>query len=75
MKPGTKKRKVLQLDGEAYPSERHDHPEVLIVTDGSVNIVVDGKPVALNTGGMYVVPPGAMHNVAEGSKGTLVIFD
>ena len=40
-----------------------------------INLFVDGKAVAINAGGMYVVPPGALHSVVPGSKGTLVIFE
>lgn len=75
MKVGNTNLKVLQLDGESHSSERHDYPEGLFVTDGQVNLIVDGTAVGVKAGGMFVVPAGALHSVAPGSRGTLVIFD
>jgi mannose-6-phosphate isomerase-like protein (cupin superfamily) len=68
------KLQKLQLDDEAH-SERHEYPEGLFVTDGEVHLIVDGKPVALRAGGMYIVPPGTMHSLAPGGNGTLVTFE
>ena len=67
--------KVVQLNDEQHPHESHDYPEGLFVTEGTINLLVDGKAVAVNAGGMYVVPPGALHSVVPGSRGTLVIFE
>ncbi|HYS54337.1 MAG TPA: cupin domain-containing protein [Thermoanaerobaculia bacterium] len=69
------KLKLLQLDHESHADERHDHPEGLFVTRGEINLVVDGAAVAIKKGGMYVVPPGALHSVEADSDGTVVIFD
>jgi len=30
---------------------------VLFVTDGEIHLLVDGKAIAVNAGGMYIVPP------------------
>jgi quercetin dioxygenase-like cupin family protein len=65
---------VLQVDDKAHLDESHDYPEGLFVTDGEIHLLVDGKAIAVNAGGLYIVPPGALHSVAEGSNGTLVIF-
>ncbi len=67
--------KVIRLGTESHAEERHEYPEALIVTDGRMNLVVDGATVAVNEGGMYVVPAGVPHTVAAGSNGTLVIVD
>ena len=67
--------KVIQLGAESHTEERHEYPEALIVTDGRMNLVVDGAAVAVNEGGMYVVPPGVLHSVGPDSNGTLVIVD
>jgi len=67
--------KVVQLNNEQHSHESHEYPEGLFVTEGKINLFVDGKAVAINAGGMYVVPPGALHSVVPGSKGTLVIFE
>jgi mannose-6-phosphate isomerase-like protein (cupin superfamily) len=66
--------KVLQLN-ESHFDERHEYPEAMFVTDGRINLLVDGQAVAVNAGGMVVVPPGVMHTVVPGSDGTLVIFE
>lgn len=66
--------KVLQLN-ESHLDERHEYPEAMFVTDGRINLLVDGQAVAVNAGGMVVVPPGVMHTVVPGSDGTLVIFE
>jgi quercetin dioxygenase-like cupin family protein len=65
--------KVLQLN-ESH-SAQHEYPEAMFVTDGRINLLVDGQAVAVNAGGMVVVPPGVMHTVVPGSDGTLVIFE
>lgn len=66
--------KVLQLD-EPHLDEEHDYPEGVFVTGGSINLLVDGKAIAVHAGGLYIVPPGTLHSVAPGSNGTAVIFE
>jgi mannose-6-phosphate isomerase-like protein (cupin superfamily) len=71
--------KVLQLNEshshESHSNAQHEYPEAMFVTDGRINLLVDGQAVAVNAGGMYVVPPGMLHTVVPGSDGTLVIFE
>jgi mannose-6-phosphate isomerase-like protein (cupin superfamily) len=74
-KIGSGKLKLLQLDHEAHDSERHDYPEGLFVARGQARVVVDGQYVAINTGGMYIVPAGKIHSVETDGQGTVVIFD
>ena len=66
--------KVLH-DHESHADLIHDYPEGLLVTDGEILLMVDGKAIAMNAGGMFIVPPGSLHTVAEGHRGTLVIFN
>jgi quercetin dioxygenase-like cupin family protein len=75
MKVGQGKLKLLQLDHHSHASESHDYPEGLYVARGHINVIVDGKAIAVNTGGWFVVPPGALHSVEAGRKDTVVIFD
>jgi len=75
MKIGNGKLKLLRLDHEVHASERHDYPEGLFVARGEIKVIVDGQPFAVKTGGMYVVPAGAVHSVESDGKGTVVIFD
>ena len=74
-KIGSGKLKLLQLDHEAHDAERHEYPEGLFVARGQAKVIVDGQPVAINTGGMYIVPAGTLHSVETDGQGTVVIFD
>ncbi len=67
------KLRLLQLD-EPHRDEDHQYPEGLFVTDGKIDLLVDGKAIAVHAGGMYIVPPGTVHSVVPGNGGTLVIF-
>jgi quercetin dioxygenase-like cupin family protein len=65
---------VLELN-QSHLDEQHEFPEGMFVTSGKVNVVVDGKAIAVSTGGMLIVPPHAVHTVMPASEGTLVIFN
>lgn len=75
--------KVLQLNeshsheshSHQSPNARHEYSEAMFVTDGRINLLVDGQAVAVNAGGMFIVPPGMLHTVVPSSDGTLVIFE
>ena len=66
--------KVLQLN-ESHSGAQHEYPEAMFVTDGRINLLVDGQAVAVNAGGMFIVPPGMLHTVVPSGDGTLVIFE
>ena len=68
------KLKLLQLT-ESHSHEQHEYPEGLFVTDGQIDLLVDGKAIAVHAGGLYIVPPGAIHSVAAANHGTAVIFE
>ena len=65
---------VLELN-QAHLDEQHEFPEGMFVTNGKVNVLVDGKAIAVSAGGMLIVPPHAVHTVMPASEGTLVIFN
>jgi quercetin dioxygenase-like cupin family protein len=67
--------KVLRMDASAYPDERHDYPEGLLVLDGQMLLRIGGEVIRVGPGELYVVPAGMPHAVAAGSHGTLVILD
>ena len=67
--------KLLELDQHAHSDERHEEAEGLFVARGEVTLSVDGKSFAVKTGGMFVVPAGALHSVESGSGSTVVVFD
>jgi quercetin dioxygenase-like cupin family protein len=66
--------KLLQLN-ESHADEQHEYPEGVFVMDGQIDLLVDGKAIAVHKGGLYIVPPGALHSVATASDGTAVIFE
>jgi mannose-6-phosphate isomerase-like protein (cupin superfamily) len=59
----------------SHLDERHEFPEGMFVTTGRINVLVDGKAIAVSAGGMLIVPPHAVHTVLPASEGTLVIFN
>ena len=65
---------VLELS-QAHLDEQHEFPEGMFVTTGKINVLVDGKAIAVSAGGMLIVPPHAVHTVMPASEGTLVIFN
>ncbi|GKQ40726.1 cupin domain-containing protein [Streptomyces sp. A012304] len=67
--------KVLRMDSGPVQEEAHGADEVLLVLDGRLELLVEGAEVAVETGGMYRVPAGALHAVRPGSHGTLVIVE
>ncbi|MFF5423690.1 MULTISPECIES: cupin domain-containing protein [unclassified Streptomyces] len=72
---GTAGVKVLRMDGRPLPAETHSAPEVLLVLDGRLELLVDDTAVTVAPGGMYRVPAGTRHAVRPGSHGTLVIVE
>ena len=65
---------VLELK-QSHLDEQHEFPEGMFVTNGKINVLVDGKAIAVSAGGMLIVPPHAVHTVMPASEGTLVIFN
>jgi quercetin dioxygenase-like cupin family protein len=65
---------VLELN-RSHLDEQHEFPEGMFVTNGKINVLVDGKAIAVSAGGMLIVPPYAVHTVMPASEGTLVIFN
>ena len=65
---------VLELK-QSHLDEQHEFPEGMFVTNGKVNVLVDGKAIAVSAGGMLIVSPNSVHTVLPGSEGTLVIFN
>nr|WP_315201505.1 cupin domain-containing protein [uncultured Albidiferax sp.] len=72
---GATRIKVLRMDDAAYPDETHDYAEGLLVLDGQMQLTVQGEPVTVAAGELYLVPAHTPHAVAAGSYGTLVILD
>jgi quercetin dioxygenase-like cupin family protein len=68
------KIEVLELN-QAHLDEQHEFPEGMFVTTGKINVLVDGKAIAVSAGGMLIVPPHTVHTVLPASEGTLVVFN
>jgi mannose-6-phosphate isomerase-like protein (cupin superfamily) len=67
--------KLLKLDQHRHSDERHDQAEGLVVARGEITVSMGGQSFAVKTGGMFVVPAGAVHSFESGDGGTVVIFD
>lgn len=67
--------KVLRMDATPYPEEVHDYREGLLVLEGEMRLQVEGRPVRVAAGEIYVVEPGVRHAVEPGSHGVLAILD
>jgi mannose-6-phosphate isomerase-like protein (cupin superfamily) len=72
---GTARVKVLRMDGLPVAEECHGSAEALLVLDGRLELTVDGTPVSVGPGELFMVPAGAAHSVRPGSRGTLVIVE
>ncbi len=72
---GEARVKLSRMDSAVYPEERHTHAEVLVVLDGQMNLVVEGVAIPVLAGEMVRVDAGALHGVAAGSHGTLLILN
>ena len=67
--------KVLRMDGQAYPDESHDFDEALLVLEGQMNLLLQGRQIEVGAGEVFIVPAGTPHAVAPDSHGVLVIID
>ncbi|MFD5192628.1 cupin domain-containing protein [Streptomyces sp. NPDC087769] len=67
--------KVLRMDGLPVEEESHGAAEALLVLDGRLELEVDGMPVSVRAGELFMVAAGAAHAVRPGSRGTLVIVE
>ncbi|WP_035795979.1 cupin domain-containing protein [Kitasatospora mediocidica] len=67
--------KVLRMDELSVEEESHSTDEALIVVDGRLELDVDGTPVSVRAGELYMVAAGTAHTVRPGSHGVLVIVE
>ncbi|MFJ9887809.1 cupin domain-containing protein [Streptomyces sp. NPDC091287] len=63
------------MDGLPVAEESHGDAEALLVLDGRLELEVDGMPVSVGAGELFMVPAGAAHTVRPRSRGTLVIVE
>ena len=67
--------KVLRMNELPVGEESHVAAEALLVLDGRLELEVDGMPVSVREGELFMVAAGAAHTVRPGSRGTLVIVE
>ena len=67
--------KVLRMDELPVQEESHAADEALLVLDGRLELEVNGTPVSMGRGELYLVAAGTVHAVRPGSHGTLVIVE
>lgn len=47
--------------GSPIPEHDHPHEQIMTVTDGAFELVVDGVPKLLRAGMVEIIPPGVRH--------------
>src|SRR5258708_5669169 len=67
--------KVLRMDELPVEADSHATDEALLVLDGRLELEVNGAPVSVKAGDLYMVAAGTPHTVRPGSRGTLVIVE
>ncbi|WP_406114634.1 cupin domain-containing protein [Kitasatospora purpeofusca] len=72
---GTAAVKVLRMGGRPLPVESHDNPEVLLVLDGRLELLLDGAELTVGPGELHRIPARVPHAVRPGSRGTLLIVE
>ncbi len=66
----------LALKAGMVPHPPHQHPEeeIMLVTDGSGEITVEGKPHRVAAGSMMYCAGQRMHGITAGAKGLTFYF-
>jgi len=73
---GEAKIKVIKMGGQGIPPEFHpDFDELVVVIEGEMPLIVEGRTTVLRTGDFYLIPKHAIHSVPPGSHGTLLLID
>jgi quercetin dioxygenase-like cupin family protein len=75
-------REVVQVRVDfdpGYAAPRHTHPgeEIIYVLEGTLEYVIDGKPVTVKPGDVLFVPAGTIHsakNVGSGNGAELATY-
>ncbi|WP_227697848.1 MULTISPECIES: cupin domain-containing protein [unclassified Raoultella] len=68
--------KIIKMGGEGIAAEAHDDfDELLLVLEGALPLVVDGRRFNLAAGDYCFVQKGVVHHVPAGSFGTLLLVD
>ncbi|AEN14271.1 hypothetical protein K373_05357 [Streptomyces sp. DvalAA-21] len=63
------REKVLRMDGSPVEEECHGTTEALLVLDGRLEPEVDGVPVPVGAGELFLVPAGTAHAVRPREPG------
>ncbi len=57
-----------QQPGGGNPPHTHDREEVILLTEGTLDVRVAGEDVTLNPGDTLVIPPQTLHQVANAGE-------
>jgi quercetin dioxygenase-like cupin family protein len=63
--------------GASFPAHKHPGEEIIYVLEGTIEYVVEGKPVTLKAGDVLFVPYGTVHaarNVGAGNAAELATY-
>jgi quercetin dioxygenase-like cupin family protein len=63
--------------GASFPAHKHPGEEIIYVLEGTIEYLVEGKPVTLKTGDVLFVPIGTVHaarNVGTGNAAELATY-
>lgn len=55
------------------PTHRHENEQIVIVTDGAIDFVIEGKQYKVEKGDVMVIPSNTEHGAYFSDKGTRVI--
>ncbi len=48
--------------GSILPEHRHDHEQISLVVEGSLELTVNGSTRVMNKGDVAIVPPNVLHS-------------
>lgn len=71
---GTQNTALLEnyiLPGERVPAHSHETEELLVCLEGAGHIVLQGEVYPFSAGSTAIIPAGGVHQVQNGSTGTM----
>lgn len=73
---GGVKLKLFRTDGAGLDPEIHENwAEALLMIEGELTLVLDGKDLVLSAGDLQLIPAGCRHAIRPGGKAAFLLFD
>jgi quercetin dioxygenase-like cupin family protein len=73
---GNSALKLFKVSGQGLPPECHaDYNEALLMLDGEILFILDGREIRLRAGDLQIIPAGATHAIAAGGSGSFLLVD